>query len=603
MLFVVASDEGLTAAQVQQFIEEGFVWLRGCIEPRLARSIVARVFAPNGGPRHCTRRTAEGQSAFEYTGQPLSDCREWSTVRVDVDTGFETQIARLSPRLHRVIEQLTAPGAVPHASIGRQWILNVEHHPEVPDARAREERYRKVYWHIDTPTPRTTLVGRFDALTLLILWSDVEEHGGGTLYAPDSLDRVVEVLATTMQGVDTRAHAFGSSIMERCVDVRAQIGRAGDVLVTHPFVLHASTENYRLPVRILENRVLYVSRELDYRRTNPAPSAVEACVIRRLPALPAAGPLMVYEVERAHADDARSRLIEEFPSHFFPYAGAANRRDDLGWVDRFVFEWWVAHKARAIAFHLPDTVGAARSVVALVRSLLVTSHQLAGVHVRDALDEASSLAARAYACLVLGFTNNEGVSYVVGRLLRAMGYEVYAYRAATGGTHDRHTLILLRSEGAGAFIDAASMVPVSWLEGFDMRHACRRWVGPVPELEGPMRGLPSHPHPRGSNGGPLLRGELLPCDLLDASDPGRARAAVESFRQGERRPVAAAAEAWRAFLRVRVEHLEDTLTRPNEAYAALLENPGLEGKTRELVSILGRIANNRFESDRLDRRR
>lgn len=603
-LSFVADDDGLTDAEVRSFIEEGFLWLRGCFSPEGARSIVAGVFGPRGSLARCARRTASGVEVLAYTGQSLSDCRVWGTPRADIETGFEVSIEDASPRLFRVVQKLTAPGEALPLPVGREWILNLDHKPTVPDVDELDRRRRTAYWHIDTPGTRTTLVGRFDALTLLILWSDVEEHGGGTLFAPDSLDRMIEALASSAEGLDTRAERFGVSLIDRCTDLRAQVGKAGDVLVLHPFMLHASPENYRLRVRILENPTVHVRRELDYRRTNPAPSPVEACVIRRLRALPrVVGSLPRHESERALVERAQTRLIEEAPSHFFPYVrgapapGGTARSGEVELVDRFLFESWIQREARAIAFHHRDPLGAARAVAALVRSLFATQRDLSGLEVLDSLEDPASLAARSYACLVLGFTNGAGMSYMVGRLLRATGHEVYAFRTARTTSHaERHTLVLLAREGGGVFVDAQLEVPMMWVEGFDIRRACRNRASDgsgVPDVERPLPGTPDHAGPPGPSREALLGGELLHPDRLDGPDPAHLRDAVESYVKAERSVDARATEVWRAFLQVRIRHLENTLTDPPAAYAALLEDPKLKGATRSLVEVMGRIASTR----------
>lgn len=613
MLATMVEDPGPSPEEVQRFVERGYLWLRGCFSPETARSIVEGVFGPEGSLERCTKRTARGEEELRYDGQPLSDCRRWPGTRVDVDTGFQIPVARLSPRLARTLERLTAPGELSRPCLGEKWILNVDHRPDPPTPEALDRVRRDAFWHIDTPSPDTTLVDRFDALTLLVLWSDVEEHGGGTLFAPDSLDRLVQELAAHGR-VDTAARGFGPRLVARCRDLRAQVGRAGDVLVLHPFVLHARPANHRAAVRILENPTFTVRRPLDYRRTNPHPSPVEACVIRRLRAAPTVvGPLAALERERDLEARARTRLIERAPSHFFPYTGrgSAGAAPDpaVPGVDRFLFETWLRREARALAHHQPGPLDAARGAVELVRSRIATERDLAGLTVADALGDPASLAERAFALSTLGFTNAQGTSYLLARLLRAMGHEAHVLEtrpAAEGGA--RHALVLLASEGGGAFVDAWSEVPVMWVDGFDVARACRDWPAeaPRPRVEAGLPGAPRYGALSSFAGDrrrglvprdDLLRGRLRRPDELAGADPAALRAAVEAFCRGEAGAPGAAPEVWRAFLRLRLRHLDGALADPAAGYEALLEDPALKGATRRLVRALAKIARARDDAD------
>lgn len=603
-----AAADGLTNDEIRHFVEKGFVWLRGCFSPETARAVVASVFEPGGSLLRCSTRTIRGDEPFEYSGQPLTDCRAWRTERVDVETGYRTTFERLSPRLHRAIQQLIGNADSMRSTLGEQWILNVDYEPSPPDRNALEHEWRRAFWHIDDPRRDTTLVEQWDALLLLVLWSDVEEHGGGTLFAPDSLDRVVEELATSPDPVDTTDEEFGKRIMARCHDLREQVGKAGDVLVIHGLMLHARPRNHRLDVRILENPTIRVRRALDYRRDNPNPSPVEECIIRRLQQIPnVRGPLAAREEESRLEDAVRHRLVEAFPSHFFPYVkGNPERRtayvQGIEEADRFLFECWVRREAKSLARHHPTALSAAWAAVRRVRSLIVTQRDLHGLETRETFHESGSLQNRAYAMLTLGFANCEGLSYVVGRLLRAMGHEVWVYETDRTFGNDRHVLLLLASEGAGAFVDPWSDVNVFWVDGWDRARAAVDWQRnglPLPNVRGPMPGVRSYEEPGREADGrwrgafprqAYLRGRLHHPSWLDGDDPADLRDAVLAFCRSEARAAGEAPDVWRAFLRLRIRQLEGALPSPDREYEALLRDPALKGSTRRLVQVLKELA-------------
>lgn len=597
-----ASDE-LTDEEVRRFIERGYLWLRRCFRPEKAAEIVASVFGPDGSIERSGKCLAAGERPFVYAGQPLSDCRQWGISRLDVDTGYQIEVESLSPRLARAVARLTAPAQATCPRLGAKWILNLDHRPLASPEELAEERLQAP-WHIDTPGPHTTLVGRHDALTLLILWTDVEENGGGTLYSPGSLDLFVQALATASDGLDTTGYEIAQGLIARCGDVRAQTGRAGDVLVTHPFVLHASDRNYRNAVRILENPTVTVTRPLDYRRDNQAPSPVEECVIRRLRALPEVrGALRAHEERAALERRARERLIEAHPTHFFPYVPGAEETEDAAGVraaDQLLFAGWLEREAHASTARATGPLETAVAAAARVGSLFATDRHLAQLDARCSLEVPASIAERAWAMVVLGFTNDEGASYVVGRLLRAMGLDAYPFRTApVDGRPAGHALTLVVHEGRGALVDAWSDVPVMWVEGLDVARLCREWDGPPPSITGPLDGARPYLTLSAPGGDALRRGlfprdaflggRLLPQALLDAPAPEQLRDAVVALCERPAKDGASTA-VWRAFIRLRVREIDGVAPRPAAEYAALLGDPELTGATRRLVRVLGHLA-------------
>lgn len=232
-----------------------------------------------------------------------------------------------------------------------------------------------------------------------------------------------------------------------------------------------------------------------------------------------------------------------------------------------------------------------------MRSLVATQRDLRGIEAWESITDPESLSARSYALLMLGFTNCEGANYLLGRLLRAAGYDVWRYETASADEGDhRHLLIFLTSHGSGAFLDAWSDVPAMWVDGFEIDRACREWQTPRPHVERPLVGLPRYSD-LSTPGGDVAHRGLFPRDAFlngtlesspgfDGVDPEGLRAAVEAFCMRAPTTDARGPETWRRYLRLRARHIDGTLVDPPRAYGELLEDPSLKGATRRLVRSL-----------------
>lgn len=275
----VPSEPGpLSAEEVEQFIEQGFVWVRRAFSPADAARVVESVLGEGGTAGPCTIVTPGGRREVDVRGLPLERAQEWPAARVNVDTRFGVPIAEFAPRLYGALRQLGGPRLVADLKLARGWILKAR--PEDEDSPCP---IRDLPWHIDAPGPDTHIVGRTDALTLFVLWSDLDPRGGGTMYSAAAFDRFVNHVLEHPQGVDTDARGtWTAKLLHGIDDARPLEGKAGDVLITHAWMLHSATLNFSSRVRVLGNPMVRVDRALDYSVSNPEPSAIELAVIRRM---------------------------------------------------------------------------------------------------------------------------------------------------------------------------------------------------------------------------------------------------------------------------------------------------------------------------------
>lgn len=128
---------------------------------------------------------------------------------------------------------------------------------------ARLPNPRRGSWHLDDPGPAMRLTGWRNAILLIVLFSDIDPGGGGPVLACDSPAHVARLLAGS-DGVDFVDRTATREIVSRCSRIEEVTGRAGDVLVCHPFLLHCPSANRSRRLRVLANPMLQVVDELDF---------------------------------------------------------------------------------------------------------------------------------------------------------------------------------------------------------------------------------------------------------------------------------------------------------------------------------------------------
>jgi hypothetical protein len=116
-----------------------------------------------------------------------------------------------------------------------------------------------------------------------VLFTDVHPRGGGTFIACDSVGPVARYLAAHPEGVNP-SELPGKEWIRECHDFRETTGRAGDVFLVHPYLLHTSSYNHRPEARLMINPPVRLREPMrfDRRADGSAYSAVELAVLRAL---------------------------------------------------------------------------------------------------------------------------------------------------------------------------------------------------------------------------------------------------------------------------------------------------------------------------------
>jgi hypothetical protein len=136
-------------------------------------------------------------------------------------------------------------------------------------------------WHKDGDFFRHFLDSPEQGLLTLVLWSDIEPRGGGTFVAADSVAPVARLLAGAPEGILPDDFDY-DTLIAQCDEFVETTGRLGDVVLLHPFVLHAVSQNHRGP-RFITNPPIALREPMRFDRADPAEhSIVERAVLRAL---------------------------------------------------------------------------------------------------------------------------------------------------------------------------------------------------------------------------------------------------------------------------------------------------------------------------------
>lgn len=250
----------LTDEQVEQFLNQGFVVLRGAFSEEQAK--------------------AWCKETWPRLGYDPQDRSTWAQSRIHMPTLNALDVRQFAPRAFGAICELCGgEERINTARWGDGFIVNLgaEDHPETwepPSAKVSG-------WHKDGDFFRHFLDSPEQGLLTIVLWSEVQPRGGATFVAADSVPVVARFLAEHPEGVAPDAFDF-SRLIAQCSQFLEATGRAGDVYLMHPYLLHASSKNaLRLP-RLITNPPVHLKEPMCFHRPDGNYSLVEGAVLRGL---------------------------------------------------------------------------------------------------------------------------------------------------------------------------------------------------------------------------------------------------------------------------------------------------------------------------------
>ena len=238
----------LSQAQIEQFIEQGYVTLSGLIDPAVARSCCARL--------------------MDNLGFSLTNAATWPVERKS-SKGFEDDEGATKPVFVPALNEPIAQLVGPHFRLpgGSGAILTF---PE-----PGERHFVSQGPHIDgINTDHMFMWPQFRYLVGLIYLTDAPSFGGCLSVLPGSHRQVFE--AWYQGQIDPIAgwaeHQQYMPVLPFAEPIPVP-GKAGDVILLHYLLVHASSNNYNDHVRVALNEPVLIDDSHPYQQKHGAPQA------------------------------------------------------------------------------------------------------------------------------------------------------------------------------------------------------------------------------------------------------------------------------------------------------------------------------------------
>ncbi len=251
----------LTDEQAGHFLERGFVTVRGAFDPNSARQWL--------------------DEAWIRFGYERDDPGTWAEKRIHLSARSHVDARTFAPAAWRCAVELT--GGEERLRLPWRWGDSFIANLGVGDDRPWQPPSPAVGgWHKDGDFFRHFLDSPEQALLTFVLWTDMLPRGGGTFVAADSVPVVARFLAAHPEGVLPDDFDY-AELIGQCRDFVEMTGEAGDVVLLHPYTLHATSQNVLGVSRLITNPALALRAPMNFDRSEPDDfSLVEQAVLRGL---------------------------------------------------------------------------------------------------------------------------------------------------------------------------------------------------------------------------------------------------------------------------------------------------------------------------------
>lgn len=208
----------LTGEQAGHFLERGFVTVRRAFDAARAQQWL--------------------DDAWIRFGYDRSDPGSWAEKRIHLSARSYVDARTFAPAAWRSAVELA--GGEERVRLPWQWGDGFIANLGVGDDRQWQPPSPAVGgWHKDGDFFRHFLDSPEQALLTFVLWTDMLLRGGGTFVAADSVPVVARFLAEHPEGVLPGDFDY-AELIGQCRDFVEMTGQAGDVVLLHPYTLHAT---------------------------------------------------------------------------------------------------------------------------------------------------------------------------------------------------------------------------------------------------------------------------------------------------------------------------------------------------------------------------
>jgi hypothetical protein len=251
----------LSQEQKDQFIRRGFVTIERAFSAEVAAKWVAL--------------------GFERLGLDQNDPRTWSPNRAHPPATQEFDAAEFAPAAWEAMcELMGGAERVSPCHWGDSLIFALGDDTEwiPPSAEAPG-------WHKDGNFFRHYLDSPEQGLLPIVCWTDLVHRGGSTFIAPDSIKVVAEYLYAHLEGIGGKGYdePIWGQLISQCHEFIELSAKAGDVVLMHPFMLHAASQNFLRVPRVISNIPVAMREPMRFDRANREDfSPVELAILRAL---------------------------------------------------------------------------------------------------------------------------------------------------------------------------------------------------------------------------------------------------------------------------------------------------------------------------------
>ena len=251
----------LTQDQREHFVDQGYLVLKNCFS---AEDIQPWI-----------------EHAWLRLGVDPDDPTGWQEKRVHLSTQQRVDVAEFAPTALEAALDLV--GGSDRVDLPWQWGDGFIANLGVGDDRPWQPPSAEVGgWHKDGDFFRHFLDSPEQGLLTIVLWTEMHHRGGGTFIAPDSIGVVARYLAEHPEGV-LPTEIDTNRLIHECDDFVELTGNVGDVVLMHPYMLHATSQNVIQHGRMITNPPIALREPMRFDRPDPADfSPVELAVLRGL---------------------------------------------------------------------------------------------------------------------------------------------------------------------------------------------------------------------------------------------------------------------------------------------------------------------------------
>ena len=248
----------LTDEQIESFLTRGYVLIPECFSRADAQEWLDEAWVRMGYDAH----------------NPAT----WEQKRIHMPSLESKDVREFAPKAWRAVCELL--GGEERIKLPYEWGNSFIANLGIGADRPWEPPSPQVSgWHKDGDFFRHFLDSPEQGLLTFVIWSDIEPRGGGTFVACDSVPVVARFLAQHPEGVLPNDFNF-QNLISQCENFIEMTGKLGDVVLLHPYVLHAVSQNHLGVARFITNPPIALKEPMNFNRENPAEfSLVERAVL------------------------------------------------------------------------------------------------------------------------------------------------------------------------------------------------------------------------------------------------------------------------------------------------------------------------------------